>query len=443
MKQKKISDYIKNDYREYSLYVLEDRAIPSIVDGFKPTQRKVIYVSDLFIKNKYDRVSTLAGRVISDASYHHGNAPCEECIVNMSQDFKNNLPLFDREGQFGKLKSPSASASRYLEVKLSSNFYKIYKDNELIEYKNEEGKDIEPHYYLPIIPMVIINAGIAIAIGYSSKILNRDYKDVIKKCIAYLEGKPIKKLIPIIPTFTGEITNDKENYKKWFLSGKFVKLNANTINITELPPTITFDRIESLLDELYDRKLIANWDNFGKELTDYRIKFFPGDLDKYDDEKLLKLFKLVDQVDEVYSVLDEHGKLKVFESTEDILKYFVDFRMKYYDKRKQYQLDKIIKDINLMDNKAKFIKAIIDEKLKINNKKREIIENQIIALNIDKIDGNYQYLFNMNIQYLTKEKYDELIQNIKDKKLERKEIEKTNPKDVYISELNELLKIKL
>jgi DNA topoisomerase-2 len=436
-----VTEFLKSDYKDFAYYVIESRALPSLVDGFKPTQRKIVYVSDRNVRKTPNKVATLAGKIISDAQYHHGNTSCESAIVNMAQDFKNNMPLFNRIGQFGSLKSPVASASRYISVTLSDNFDLIYKDKELLEHKYEEGMKIEPEYYLPIIPMVLVNGGSGIAVGYASNILNRDVKDITRKCINYLEGKRMQKLKPSIEDFKGSFVEDKEKANKWYVNGILDRTNTSTVRITELPPSMTYDKFEKHLDKLQDDRKITGYENNGKDgMIDYVVKFTREDLGKYTDEKLYTLFKLTDQVTENFTVLDESGKLKEFDTAENILKYFVDFRVGYYDKRKEYLLGKIADDIKKMDNRAKFIKGILDEKIIINKKKKEQIVPQIAKLKIDMIDESYDYLLAMPILSLTKEKYDELLAGIKAKKVEEKEIKKSVPKQVYLDELTELLK---
>lgn len=435
-----ISEFLNNQYRDYSFYVIESRAIPSLIDGFKNAQRKIIYVGEKHLKTVSNKVATLAGKVISDAQYHHGNVSCEDAIINMAQDFKNNLSLFEKIGQFGSLKSPIASASRYISVKLANTFNLVYKDDELLEYKIEEGQNIEPKYYLPIIPMVLINGGSGIAVGFSTNILNRDVKQVIKDCISYLKGTKISSLKPYIDTFSGTFINDKDNHKKWYISGKFILENTSTIRITELPPSMTYEKFEEYLDNLIEKKEITNWENHGKGKIDYIIKFTREKLASLNNTEIDKLLKLTDQTTEIFTVLDEFGKLKIFESAEEILKYFVDFRLTYYQKRKDFQLNKIKLEIIKLDNRSKFIKGVIDEKILINNKKKEEIIKHIEALNIDKIEDSFDYLLTMPIYSLTKEKYDEIKNQIKEKKEEEKKIRASVPKDIYLEELNELLK---
>ena len=158
MNQKSITNFLSNEYKGFAFYVIENRALPSVIDGFKPTQRKIIHVCSQIWKTGAEKplkVFQLGGKVASDAFYHHGNMSLENAIVTMAQKFKNNAALLEEVGQYGSLRSPQAGAPRYIGTKLNNNFKLIYKDSDLLEFKEEEGESIEPHYFLPIIPMVL------------------------------------------------------------------------------------------------------------------------------------------------------------------------------------------------------------------------------------------------------------------------------------------------
>ena len=443
MKEKTISEFLSEEYKEFAMYVIEGRAIPSVIDGFKPTHRKIIHISNQLWKNgneKTKKVFQLAGVVADQAYYHHGNASLENAIITMAQRFKNNAPLLEEEGQFGSLRSPQPGAPRYIGTKLSENFRLIYKDFELLEFKEEEGESIEPHYFLPIVPTVLLNGSSGIAVGFASNILNRDIKTIIDACLKVLSGKETGEIKPSLNGFTGDYIQDSENKKRWVIRGKFIRANTSTVKISELPPSMTYEKYEELLDKLVDDKLIVSYDDNCKDNVDYIIKFTRADLEKLDDEKLVKLLKLEESSTEIYSTLDELGKLKIFESTSEIIKYFVEFRLQYYHKRKQFLLDKLNRELKILSNRGRFIKAILDEKLKVNNiPKIEIIKG-IEELELDKIDDSYDYLLRMPIYSLTKEVFDKLKADFIEKKNEISKIESTEPKDMYIEDLNELKK---
>ena len=443
MAEKTISEFLSVEYKEFAMYVIEGRAIPSVIDGFKPTQRKIIHISNQIWKNgseKTLKVFQLSGKVASDCYYHHGDMSLSNAIITMAQRFKNNAPLLEEDGQFGSLRSPQAGAPRYIGTKLSENFRLIYKDFELLEYKEEEGESIEPKFFLPIVPAVLLNGSSGIAVGFASNILNRDIKSIIDACVKVLSGKSPGEVKPSLNGFTGEYIQDKENNKRWIIRGKFTRANTTTVKISELPTSMTYEKYEDILDKLVDDKVIVSYDDNCKDNIDYTIKFTRSDLDKLDDEKLVKLLKLEESSTEIFSTLDEYGKLMIFENTSDIIKYFVNFRLDYYHKRKQFLLDKLNRELKILSNRGRFIKAIIDGKLKVNNVSKSVIIEGIEAMKLEKIDDSYDYLLRMPIYSLTKEMYEKLKEDFVAKKEEIKILEETDPKDMYLLDLSELKK---
>ena len=176
--EKTVTEYLDQDYGNYAKYVIEHRAIPSVIDGFKPTQRKIIYIAAKVWKGNSDKplkIFQLGGKVASDANYHHGDASLSSAIIGMAQSFKNSMPLLEEIGQFGSLRSPEAGAPRYISTKLNSNFKLLYKDFELLESRYEEGIEIEPDFFLPIIPTVLLNGSSGIAVGFAT---DRDWETI-------------------------------------------------------------------------------------------------------------------------------------------------------------------------------------------------------------------------------------------------------------------------
>jgi DNA topoisomerase-2 len=435
-----ITEFLQNQYKEYSIYTIENRAIPGI-DGLKPIQRKIIHVANNIWKTgneKTLKVFQLAGIVASEAYYHHGNASAENAIINMAQSFKNSLPLLEEDGQFGSLRSPEPGAPRYIGTKLSKNFRLLYKDFELLENKEEEGEVIEPKFFLPIIPTVLLNGSSGIAVGFSSNILNRNPNDLIEACAFLLKGRTIDTIKPYVKDFKGEFINDPENHKRWIIRGKYEVKNTTTVKITELPPSMTYEKYEEILEDLVEKKKIVSYDNNCKNGIDYTIKFTREDLATYDEEKLIKLLKLEEANTEIFTTLDEFGKIKIFESDKEIIEYFVNFRLGFYVKRKEFMLDKLKYDLKILMNRGKFIRAILENKLDIKNKTKEQLTSDIAAMNLDLIDDSYDYLLRMPLWSLTKELFEKLKLDFTAKKEEIVELEKIQPKDMYLSELKEL-----
>lgn len=442
---KTITEFLDTDYKEYSMSVITERAIPSVIDSFKPVQRKIIDMANEIWKTggeKSMKVFQLCGQTCAKKLYVHGDQSCNGAIINMCQGFKNNLAVLVADGQVGSLRVRSAASPRYVGCHLSPNFRLVYKDFELLERRNEEGQEIEPLWFLPILPMITVNGSSGLAVGHASNILNRNPKDVVNACIDYLNGKKIKELKPWLSEFSGEWTRDKENKNKWYSKGIYtINEKKGEVHVTELPPSWEFEKYESYLDSLVEKKVIKDYDNNSSSGVDYILKFKKDDLQELiANAKLESILKIVDSDTENLTTLDENEKLKIFDCVEDIVKYFVDFRLVFYQKRKDFLIDKLSKELRVLAFKAKFIKSIIDKKLVVNNVKKEVIIKWLDENKFEKIDDSYNYLLNMPIYSLTNERYMELMKNAKDKKEELDLIKEKEPKDMYLTDLNELKK---
>ena len=442
--KKSITEYLDDDYHEYAKYVIEHRAIPSVIDGFKPTQRKVIFVANKVWRKgneKALKIFQLAGKVASDAHYHHGDGSLNAAIVGMAQKFKNSMPVLEEIGQFGSLRSPEAGAPRYISTKLHPNFRQLYMDFELLTPRYEEGNEIEPEYFLPIIPTVLLNGGSGIAVGFATNILNRNPLDLIDCCLKRLDGKKFKEPAPWYFGYSGERIQDPEKPSSWTFKGTFDVKNTTTVEITELPPSMTYEKFDIYLNKLSDENKVVDYENNCKSDVNYILKFRRKDLSDLEKmDRLTRFLKMEERQTENLTVLDENGNLRVFDRPAEIIEYFVDFRLKYYDKRKAHLISTLEHELMVLSNRARFIKAIIDGKLKVNNVPKSQIILYLQTDNFDEIDGSYNYLLNMPIHTLTKEKYEELLSNEHQKQIELDEVKKKEPTQMYKSDLLDLKK---
>lgn len=441
---KTVTQYLDTDYKEYAKYVVEERAIPSVIDGFKPTQRKIIFVANKVWRSGNEKplkIFQLAGKVASDAHYHHGDGSLNGAIVTMAQKFKNSMPVLESIGQFGSLRSPEAGAPRYISTKLHPNFRLLYKDFELLESRHEEGNEIEPMFFLPIIPTVLLNGGSGIAVGFATNILNRNPIALVDACLKRLEGKKFADPAPWYLEFSGECIQNPESHLSWTFRGKYEVKNTSTVRVSELPPSVTYEKFDQHLINIEDKRSIAAYENNCKSNIDYFVKFRREDLKTIKDSvKLERLLKMEERQTENFTVLDETGQLKIFTSAREIIEYFVDFRLGYYSKRKAFIIGKLEAELLVLSNRARFIKAIIDGELAVNNVPRVQIILYLETADFDQVDGSYSYLLNMPIHTLTLEKFQELLSQVEGKEHELVEIKKIEPINMYKSDLLELKK---
>ena len=441
--KKSITEYLDQDYALYGMYTLENRAIPSVIDGFKPTARKIIFIADKVWKNGNEKplkIFQLGGKVAADAHYHHGDGSLNSAIIGMAQSFKNSLPLLEEIGQFGSLRSPEPGAARYISTKATPNFRLIYKDFELLEKRYEEGNEIEPAFFLPIIPTVLLNGSSGIAVGFATNILNRNPIDLIDACMNVLNGKKVPKLLPWWKDFSGPVA-ETDNNNQYCMKGVYKVANTTTVEISELPPSMTYQKYEAHLNALQEKGTIHSYDDNCSGGINYTIKFTRATLaDLIKRNRLEMTLKMAENETENLTTLDETGKLKIFSNVTELVEYFVRFRLGYYDKRKDYLINTIGRDLTYLSNRAKFIKLIIEGKLKVNNRPKAEIVADLEKLKFDKINDSFQYLLSMAISSLTKEVYEQLLKEVDDKTAELKRVKETEPIDMYRSDLTELKK---
>lgn len=442
VKNKTVTQYLDQDYAMYGMYTLENRAIPSVIDGFKPTQRKIIFIADRVWRNGAEKplkIFQLGGRIAAEAHYHHGDGSLNGAIVGMAQSFKNSLPLLEEIGQFGSLRSPEAGAPRYISTKLTKNFRLLYKDFELLENQVEEGNEIEPKFFLPIIPTVLLNGSSGIAVGFATNILNRNPIDLVDACLKVLDGKKLGKLLPWWKEYSGPVEQIGQN--QYTMRGVYRVANTTTVEITELPPSMTFQKYEAHLNSLLERGVIYAYDDNSSNGINYTLKFSRATLtDLINRERLDQTLKMVETESENLTCLDERGKLIIFETVPQLVEYFTNFRLQFYTKRKAYLISKYTSELEYLSNKARFVKLIIEGKLKVSNRPKAEIVKELESLNFDKVNDSYNYLLSMPIHSLTKETYEQLLKEVSDKKELLNDVKRKDPTDMYREDLAELRK---
>lgn len=415
-----LKDFFSNDYINYASYNSSIK-IASVIDGLKISQRKILYTC---IKNNINskKVGQLVSQVSDETNYLHGEQSLVNVTVGLAQRFigTNNIPLLKTDGSFGTRLFPFASAPRYIFTGLEKYIFDIFnKDDENILIKqNFEGSTIEPKFFIPILPMILVNGSIGLAIGFAQNILPRNPIDIIK----YINRKLIKqnsniKLLPYWNGFTGDVKEIENNVFEIY--GKY-EIQKGKIIITELPIGMEYKKYISILDDLVDDNFILSYkdccDTYENNIL-FELKLSPSkyqEIIQNKDIDLYKILKLKLRETENYTCIDEYGKIKVFKSIYEILDYYIDIRLRYYIKRKEYLLNKLNNELKITCSKYVFIKGVVDETIDIKNKLKNDIIKQIENINkIIKIDNSYDYLLKMPLYSLTKEKLIELIEKIK------------------------------
>lgn len=364
-----------------------ERSIPSMVDGLKPGQRKVLFTCFKRNDKREVKVAQLAGSVAEMSSYHHGEMSLMMTIINLAQNFvgSNNLNLLQPIGQFGtRLHGGKDSASpRYIFTMLSSLARLLFppKDDHTLKFLYDDNQRVEPEWYIPIIPMVLINGAEGIGTGWSCKIPNFDVREVVNNIRRLMDGEEPLPMLPSYKNFKGTIEELAPN--QYVISGEVAILNSTTIEISELPiRTWTQTYKEQVLEPMLNGTektppLITDYREYHTDTTvKFVVKMTEEKLAEAERVGLHKVFKLQTSLTCNSMVLFDHvGCLKKYDTVLDILRDFFELRLKYYGLRKEWLLGMLGAESAKLNNQARFILEKIDGKIIIENKpKKELIK---------------------------------------------------------------------
>jgi DNA topoisomerase-2 len=451
------TDFINKELIHFSKYDCE-RSIPNLMDGLKISLRKILYSA--FKKNLTSeiKVAQFSGYVSEQSGYHHGEASLNAAIVGMAQDFvgSNNINLLLPNGQFGtRLQGGKDSASeRYIFTQLSPVTRLIYRkeDDPILDYLDDDGFPVEPRFYVPIIPMILVNGGKGIGTGFSTDILSYDPLILID----YLQG--LLNLQENEQTFTPYYKGFQGCYlpfegKKFILKGKYTKTAANKIKVEELPIgywTEDFKQhIENLMEGDKTKKTKGLVKDYNDMSTDKKVDveiIFHEPVDESMElngmynklEKALKLYTT--QSTNNMHLFNHEEKLSKYEEIEDILNAYVPVRLDYYQKRKDYQIQTLERELKLLSNKAKYIQENLDGTIDLRNKKKDLIIKMLEDKEYDKIDGDndFKYLLKMPMDSVSEENAEKIKLDKENKEKEMETLKSTTIQEIWLRELSEL-----
>lgn len=465
-----------------------ERSIPSVMDGLKPGQRKVLFTCFKRNDKREVKVAQLAGSVGEHSAYHHGEASLMQTIIGLAQNFvgSNNINLLQPIGMFGtRLQGGKDCASpRYIFTMLSPLAHRLFHidDRPLLNYLMDDNLKVEPEYYVPIIPMVLVNGAEGIGTGWSTKIPNynpREIAENLKRILRHEDPLPMK---PWFKGFRGEI--DQVESARFVVSGEVAELDSGKIEITELPiRTWTQNFKEQVLDVMANgtEKVPQCITDYKEYHTDATIRFVvtlpENTLRKAESEGIHKFFKLQTTFTTTSMVLfDSKGCLKRFESPEEILREFYEVRLDFYDKRKTYRLGKLQAEADKLTNQARFIVEKISGKLVIENKKRAAFMKILVDAGYDpdpvikwqrelgekeeskkkvtdddgqnsgdeneevtEVEKDYDYLMSMPMKSMLLEKKEELLKKKDNKLAELSKLEQTTIQELWVQDLDAFL----
>jgi DNA topoisomerase-2 len=461
-------EFINRELIHFSKYDC-DRSIPNLMDGLKISLRKILYAS--FKKNLTTeiKVAQFSGYVSEHSCYHHGEASLNGAIVGMAQNFvgSNNINLLLPNGQFGtRLQGGKDSASeRYIFTQLNKITRCIFlaADDKILNYLNDDGFPVEPVFYAPIIPMILVNGSKGIGTGFSTDIMCYNPLQIIE----YLKNKLLfieddVEFIPYYEGFKGQITKLSDG--KFLIKGCYEKLAADKIKVTELPVGFWTEDFKELIEGLIEpgvdkdgKKLTASvkdYDDMSKDTNvDFTITFAKGKLEELEAskgdyncngvEKLLKLYTT--NTTSNMHLFDANDVLHKYEKVSDIIDTYYETRLEMYGTRKAYMIDALQKELVLLSNKAKYIKENLDGTIDLRKKKKEQVNEMLAEKGYSKLDDDedYKYLVKMPMDSVTEENVEKLLKDKEAKEIELEVIQSTTIHKMWITELNNLRELYL
>ena len=429
-----ISSVARNEWLSFAMYTVESRAIPNMIDGLKPVQRFYLYSSILNSKRDFKKVSAVAG-IISDYGYNHGETSAAGAGQLMAATWNNNVCLVEGRGSFGTRLVQSAGAARYVYTRLSENFEKYISDVDLAP-AHPDPEHEPPMFYLPVIPLVLVNGTKGIATGFATNILPRSPEGLSRCVREYLSSGNITAKPQVqFPEFNGNITFDPEE-GRYLVYGKFHKTSKTQLTITEVPYGFDRESYVKILDKLEDEGEIVSYDDMcDKQGFRFEIKLKQTGSSSWTDEKVIRKFKLSKPLSENLTVIDYNGKLREYTDERDLIKDFCDYRLGILHQRIEKRKAEANEEVRWLNVKMQFIQSVLDDKIAFKNQKKKQVGVQILA-NTDADESDIDRLLRVNIMSLTDEMVKELQRDIKSAQSELKFWTSTTPKAQFLSDLD-------
>ena len=450
------------------------RSIGSICDGLKPSQRKILFCAFKRKLYKEIKVAQLAGYVSEHSAYHHGEASLQSTIIGLAQKFvgTNNINVLEPNGQFGTrlMGGNDAASPRYIFTELNKLTEYIYpiEDFDILDHNVDDGMIVEPKYYSPIIPMVLVNGMKGIGTGFSTSIPQFNPTDIIQNVINKIKGRPYKEIKPWYKGFKGTIEKVKKNM--YITKGLYNIIAKDVLEITELPiGTWTQNYIEFLDSILYDKTknqkfYIYDYENHSTDTTvHFKVKVSPSILTGI----TCKVEKNIDSIEELFKLsttkftsltnihlYNEDNTICKYNYIEEIIDNYYDVRYKLYIKRKENQLKVLKKELDINTLKMRFINDVINDNIVIYRNKKDNIIKKLVDMKYPMIinkelsdeynDTNkaigYNYLVNIPLYHLTEEKIKELQETINNIQQKYDTLYNSSIEDIWLSELDTLEK---
>eukprot|EP01032_Pedospumella_encystans_P016292 gene16292-18589_t len=372
-------EFINKELIHFS-YADIQRSIPNVVDGLKPSQRKVLYgcFKKKLIKEEA-KVVQIAGYIAEHTAYHHGEASLHSTIINMAQDFvgANNVPLLVASGQFGTRAQGGKdfASPRYVFTRLSPVTRLLFpeEDDSFLKYEEEDGQTVEPTYFVPVIPTLLLNGSHGIGTGWSTSVPTFHLPHVVDQVRHKLLGTvPETPLVPHVVGFKGRIepvqeSNTNTESLQYRSYGIVTRPSSARLVITELPCYVWTDDYKNFLIAMVERGEIKEFKEFhSTDSVRFEILASKAQLDSYEKKGFHTVFKLTSSFSlNNMHAFDRHGKICRFANTAEIIDAHFDVRYAAYATRKA-ALERLYAAEELRArNKSQFIAQILSGEIQL------------------------------------------------------------------------------
>ena len=450
-------DFMTREMKHFSVYD-NQRSIANGMDGLKISLRKILFAA--FKKGGLKteiKVAQFSGYVSEHSGYHHGEASLNAAIVGMAQNFvgSNNINLFEPNGQFGtRLQAGKDAASeRYIFTQLNAITRLIYRaeDDAVLEYLDDDGQLVEPTFYAPIVPMILINGTKGIGTGFSTDIMCHNPMQVIDYIRNMLLKKPEAEwgtIEPYYRGFKGSITA--------LPLGKFLIRGLHTIDaakkqvrVTELLVGHWTEDFKKHLESLIETSAIKDYVDMSTDtVVDFTVTF-PATADLgalaaavVDHgcctaiEKLLKLYT-TESTSNMH-LFDSHDQLRKYGSVRDIVRDYYATRLELYGKRKTHQLAAMTAELRVLSNKARYIQELLDGSIDLRRKRGDELVAMLQSKSYDIIENDYKYLLKLPMDSVSEENVQKLLKEKEQKELCHAVLHGTSIEQLWLADLAEL-----
>jgi DNA topoisomerase-2 len=464
------SDFVN---KELILFSMADnvRSIPSVVDGFKPSQRKVLFACIKRNLKQEIKVAQLAGYVSEHAAYHHGEMSLNSTIINMAQDYvgSNNINLLEPSGQFGtRLQGGKDSASpRYVFTRLEKVTRTIFhpNDDKILNFNQDDGQSIEPKWYAPILPMILVNGSDGIGTGWSSSVPTYNPVEIIANIKCLMEGREMEDMKPYFRGFCGEVEEKTGKDRGNFVTrGTWEEIDEDTVRITELPIRTWTQTYKAFLEAEMNAGVVKQFnENHTDTKVDFTVTFMEGKMRDVFHAGFAKKMKMESSISTTNMVLfDKDEKIRKYRSVLDIIQDFYDLRLELYSERKNFIVNELEHKYKKISSKVRFILAVINGEFVVNNRAKAEILQQLqddeydafpppskqkdaAAENTDDEGDDmvektssardFDYLLSMKIWSLTMEQVEKLTKEQEEAKAELETIRGTSTQELWQADL--------